>query len=277
MMGALLSGLRSATFAAGVLSLCILLDGCAVKSRVLPEPLPTTVPDLSWTAAAPDGLSLELDRVIVLNGEGSWVSNANWDEYVLTAKNDSQSAVEIQRFELFSNKLPAPSENSTSREQLEGRSNATLRTMKDVGVIAGSGLVPVGLSAAVVMGSGGILTTGAAAGAAVAGMIVLVPVALVASTVYVVKSHHRANEDRQLIDHNLFERGFAVPLEIDPGAQLQKSAFFPLTPAPSRLVVEYTRAGESRELALELPALVGLHLKPAPAATATLKTATAQN
>jgi hypothetical protein len=277
MMRALLSGLRSATFAAGVLSLCILLDACAIKSRVLPAPLPTTVPDLSWTAAAPDGLSLALDRVIVLNSEGSWVRNANWDEYVLTAKNDSQTAVEIQRFELFSNKLPAPSESSTSRAQLEGRSTTTLRTMKDVGVIAGSGLVPVGLSAAVVMSSGGILTTGAAAGAAVVGMVALVPVALVASTVYVVKSHHRANEDRRLIDHNLVERGFAVPLEIDPGAQLQKSAFFPLTPAPTRLVVEYTRGGESRELALELPALVGLHLKSAPATTPILKTATAKN
>ena len=64
-----------------------------------------------------------------------------------------------------------------------------------------------------------------------------------------------------LIDRNLLERGLGVPVQIAPGTQLRKSVFFPITPAPTRLVVHYAVSGESRELSLPLPALTGLHLK----------------
>jgi hypothetical protein len=105
------------------------------------------------------------------------------------------------------------------------------------------------------------MVAGATAAAAVAGVFVLLPVALVGSTVYVVKRHHRDRDDKVLIEHEFIERGYSVPVELPPGVASKKSAFFPVTPAPTRLVLEYTADGESRQLALDLPALAGLHLK----------------
>jgi hypothetical protein len=256
--------LRTASLVGGFLVLCCLLNACAVKSRLLPEPLPTEVSELGWAASAPAGLTLEIHQLILRNSGGSWIRDANWDEYILTAKNDSQMPIVIEHFELYSDMLHAPAQNSISREQLESQTSTTLRTLKDVGVIAGAGLVPVGLTVAIV-GTGGAFVTGAAAGAAVAS-IIMVPVALVAGTVYVVKRHRRTNEDKVLIDHALIERGFSTPIEIASGAELKKSAFFPITPAPTRLAVQYAAGGVSHELSLDLPALAGLHLKALPAA-----------
>ena len=259
-------GLRTFLLVAGSVTLCGLLNACAVKSRVLPEPLPSEVSELGWSASAPEGLTLEVDQLILRNSGGSWVRDANWDEYVLTAKNDSQIAIVIEHFDLYSDKLQVTARSSTSREELETQTTTTLRTLKDVGVVAGAGLVPLGLTVAIV-GTGGGFVTGAAAGAAVAS-IVMVPVALVAGTVYVVKRRHRAREDKALIDHALIEKGFSIPVTIASGIQLKKSAFFPVTPAPTRLVVQYAAGGVSRELSLNLPALAGLHMKALPAVDA---------
>jgi hypothetical protein len=248
------------SLAVGSMTLCCLLSACSVRSRVLPAPLPTTIPNLDWAATAADGVNLEVDQVIVLNGEGSWVRDASWDEYVLTARNNSPGAIDIESFQLYSDKLPTPTESTTSRTQLEAQSSTTLRTLKDVGVIAGAGMVPIGLTAAAV-GTGGAMATGATAAAAATAIVVLLPVALVSGTVYVVKRHHRTRDDNVLIQHHLTDRGFDAPLEVAAGMELKKSAFFPVTPSPSHLVVQYVAGGESRELSVKLPSLAGLHLK----------------
>jgi hypothetical protein len=249
-------GLLSAV--AGTLVLCDALASCA-SSRVLKSPLPTTTPDLGWTASAADGQVVELHQLIVRNGGGSWVRDANWDEYVLTIRNDSMDSVEIERIDLYSDKLPTPEESSTSREQLDAQSNHTLRAMKDVGVVAGAGvLVPTALVAGTMGAAGGSL---AAVGAAATVAVVAVPVGLIGGTVYVVRRHHRDTEDKVLIEHLLIERGFGVPVQILPGMQILTSAFFPLTPAPTRLVIQYAADGDAREIRLDLPALAGLHLK----------------
>jgi hypothetical protein len=52
-----------------------------------------------------------------------------------------------------------------------------------------------------------------------------------------------------------------VPLQVAPQTELTKSAFFPITPAPSRLVVNFSSGGEARAISLELPDLAGLHLR----------------
>jgi hypothetical protein len=57
-----------------------LLCACA-SSRLLKNPLPATAADLGWTVSAPEGLTIEVDQLIVRNSGGSWVRDANWDEY----------------------------------------------------------------------------------------------------------------------------------------------------------------------------------------------------
>jgi hypothetical protein len=123
-----------------IFPLCALLGACA-SSRLLKNPWPPTETDVDWTASAPERLTVEVHQLIFRNSGGSWARDANWDEYVLTIKNDSTDSVDIQGINLYSDKLPAPAESSTSREQLDARSNRNLRTLKDVGIVA----IPVGL------------------------------------------------------------------------------------------------------------------------------------
>jgi hypothetical protein len=115
--------------------------------------------------------------------------------------------------------------------------------------------------------SGGIMSASTAGAAAAAVGIVAIPVGLIGGTSYVISRHHREKEDEVLIESRLKERGRSTPLQISPGTQLQKSAFFPVTPAPSRLVVSEATGGNAGEVSLDLPALAGLHLKPVSAAS----------
>jgi hypothetical protein len=247
-----------------LMSLTVLLDGCA-SSRLLKNPPPPAQTDVGWAASSPDGITLEVHQLIFRNSGGSWLKNANWDEYVLAIGNDSQDAIEVQSIYLYSDKLPAPVESSTSRVQLDARSHDNLRTLKDVGIVAGVGIVA---PSAVIVGAigtgGGLLSASGGAMAAAAVGVVAIPVGLIGGTVYIINRHRRDKKDKVLIDRQLIERGYGVPLEMLVQTQVTKSAFFPITPAPTRLVLNYSAGGEVRQISLELPELAGLHLKAAP-------------
>jgi hypothetical protein len=251
------------------------LDGCA-SSRLIKNPPPPAATDVGWSATGPGGITLDVHQLIFRNSSGSWVKNANWDEYVLTVGNDSQDALEIQSIYLYSDKLPAPVESSTSREQLDARSHTALRALKDVGIVAGVGIVaPSAVIVGAIGTSGGILSASGGAAAAAAVGIVAIPVGLIGGTVYIVNRHRRDKKDKLLIDQRLNERGYGVPVEILAQTQVTKSAFFPITPAPNRLVLNYSTLGEAREISVDLPELAGLHLKAQP--TKTPRPASAQN
>jgi len=255
---------RTAALFGTLFMLSGLLGGCA-SSRLLKNPTPSTVADVGWAATAPEGLTVEVHQLIFRNSGGTWVRNANWDEYVLTITNGAADAIEIQEIDLYSDRLPAPEASSTSREQLDARSNRTLRAMKDAGIVAGVGIV--GPSALIVAGigtSGGMLSASGAGAAAAAVGIVAIPIGLIGGTSYVISRHRQDKKDRALLDRRLTERGYGVPLQIAAQSQMTKSAFFPITPSPSRLVVNYSIGGETRQVALELPDLAGLHLKTPP-------------
>jgi hypothetical protein len=244
-----------------LISLIALLDGCA-SSRLLKNSQPPTEIDVGWLAAGPGAITLEVHQLLFRNAGGSWLKNANWDEYVLTITNDSQIAVEIQSFYLYSDKLPAPVESSTSREQLDARSKTTLRALKDVGIVAGVGIVaPSAMIVGAIGTGGGIFSASSGAAAVAFAGVVAIPVGLIGGTVYVINRHRRDKKDRLLIDQQLKDRGYAVPLQIAAQTQMTKSAFFPITPAPTRLVLNYSTHGEVQAISLELPELAGLHLK----------------
>jgi hypothetical protein len=248
----------------GLLLLNGLLDGCA-SSRLLKNPPPATETDVGWAASSPEGTILKVHQLIFRDTAGSWVKNANWDEYVLTIENDSRDAVEIQSIFLYSDKLPAPEESSNSRKQLDARSNSTLRAFKDVGIVAGVGIVaPSAMIVGAIGTGGGILSASSGAAAVAAIGIVAIPVGLIGGTVYVINRHHRDTQDKVLIDRQLHQRGYALPLQIPAQTQVTKSAFFPITPSPTRLVLNFSIRGEVHEISLELPELAGLHLKATP-------------
>jgi hypothetical protein len=204
----------SPSIIAGTLLLWAALTSCA-PSRLLKDPLPATAPDLDWAASVPDGPAVHIHQLIVRNGGGSWVRDANWDEYVLTIRNDSPHSVEILRIDLYSHALAMPQESSSSREQLDAATSHTLRALKDAGVVAGAGVVvPRALIAGTAGAGGGSL---AAVGAAATVAVVAIPAGLIGGTVYVIRRHHRDKEDKVLIEHNLMQRGFGVPVQIGPG------------------------------------------------------------
>jgi len=117
--------------------------------------------------------------------------------------------------------------------------------LKDAGIVAGAGVVSAGAAVAVV-GTGGTI----------------LPVGLVTGGVYVHKKHKRERLDHALIDEQLVQRSFALPYELAAAADVSKSTFFPITPAPTQLLIGYAMAGESHDQTLALPSLAGLHLKP---------------
>ncbi|HYL71340.1 MAG TPA: hypothetical protein VEY89_08590, partial [Candidatus Dormibacteraeota bacterium] len=238
----------------------VLVSACA-SSRLIRNPSPPAA-NVAWAASAPEGLTVEVHQLIFRNSGGSWVRDANWDEYVLTIRNDSQGTFDIQAIRLYSDKLPTPVESSTSLEQLEARSNSTLRALKDAGIIGGVGIVAPAAMIVGGVGTGGLLGMSSAGAAAAAIGVVAIPVGLIGGTAYVINRRRRDKDDKVLIERTLTERGFVVPLQIVPGTQLEKSAFFPVTPAPNRLVVTEMMDGKISEVAVELPALARLHLKP---------------
>src|SRR5580698_42823 len=104
---------RLVALVGALVSMTVLLNGCA-SSRLIKNPKPPTENDVGWAATSPEGTTLEVHQLIFRNTGGSWLKNANWDEYVLTVKNDSQEDMEIQSFYLYSDKLPAPVQSGTT-------------------------------------------------------------------------------------------------------------------------------------------------------------------
>ena len=252
---------RLAVLVCGAILIGGLVGGCA-SSRLVKNPQPSTQTGVGWAASAPDGISVEVRQLIFRNSGGSWIRDANWDEYVLTIRNDSQDAYEIQSIDLVSDKLPAPVGSTSSRMQLEARSNHNLETLKDAGIIAGVGIVgPSALIVGAIGTSGGLLSAGSGASALAAIGFVAIPIGLIGGTAYVVSRHRRDAADRILVDRRLGERGYDIPLQIAAQAEVTKSAFFPITPAPTHLVLSYSFGGIDRSLSLSLPGLTGLHLK----------------
>lgn len=109
------------------------------------------------------------------------------------------------------------------------------------------------------------------AGIIAAAGVVLIPIGLIGGTTYVVKRHHRDQQDKALIGRHLAESGYAVPVSMPPDSQLRKRAFFPITPSPTQLAVRFSANGSSREVILDLLGLAGLHLKAQRARTASIR------
>ncbi len=252
-----LTPLRLHVLTANLLVACAVLGGCA-SSRVLKTPVPTKGFDLASEAAASDEFSVAIDQVIVPNGGGSWVRDANWDEYALTIVSDSQLPVEIEGIDLYSAKFALPVHSSNSQEQLTIQRSRLQQDLRDVGLVGGTGVASAGAAAAVASGVG---ATASYVSAATLAAVAMFPIAVIGGTSYVVSRRNRSKEDKVKIDHIFQERGLGIPVQINPGEQLRKSVFFPLTRDPTRLVVHYTVDGTSRQLTVNLPAMAAPQLQ----------------
>ncbi len=241
-----------------VLLAALASGACVPKSRMVrEEKLLDPGAPLGLSTADPDGLAIDVRHVIVRNGPGTWARDADWDEYVLDLSNAGPTAVRVDGIGLHTEGLD-PESPTVSRAELEGGTRANLRILKGTGVIVGVGLVaPVMLVGA--SGGGAGLTGAALAAEAV---LLIIPVALIVGSVYVIGGAVHDSKDKKLIDAELAHRGLVLPLELAPGRSVRVSAFFPVSPAPTRLVAQAMREDSASELAVDLGPLSKLHIAP---------------
>lgn len=228
-----------------------LIGACAGESRLLHPPAADTQSALNWRAEAADGVKLGVQRVIVRNDGASWVREADWDEYALSVRNDAGMPIELRAIDLANDVLDNVN-HTTAPDQLKSGTTRNVETMKSAGrlvVIGYTGLVT------------GVLVLAEAAGYTL--MAPILPLALIVGGISAYRSQSQANAEAMVIEYEIKRRGFQLPVSLEAGAELQRSAFFPVTPAPQRLRLRYAVGAEQRELVLALPALVGLHIKPA--------------
>jgi len=234
-----------------------LLGACAPTSRLLKPPVAATEPSPLERSQGTDGMAVQLQRVIVRNDPASWVRDAEWDEYVLTVRNDAPSLLVLRSIELSSDLLGS-SQHAVLPDELKSQTARNLDTMKAAGRV-------------LLIGYAGIATGGVLAMSALGyGLVApLLPLAVIVAGVSAYRSQSQSNADDAVIEHELTRRGFSLPARLAPGSQLHGSAFFPVTPAPRRLLVRYDIDGAAREIAVDLGRFSALHLAPANAQEAT--------
>ena len=236
------------------------LSGCG-GSKILKEPEPLVV-----TQALANGsdqqLSATLDWVIVRDGPGTWAKNADWDEYFVRVQNLSGETVQLAS-------LVVVDSLGTVIHPEEGRAALVKGTKKTMQRYEGEGLtVKAGVRGTTLMAAGAVtavtamsvgaaaaLSSSAVAGAAVGG-IVLAPV-LAVGGVFRGVNNSKVNKQIQ-------SRQTVLPIELQVDEEQVLDIFFPLSPSPKRIELNYVDSRGEHTLFVDTTmALEGLHLLPA--------------
>ena len=206
--------------------------------------------------------------VIVRNGPGMWVENADWDEYLINVSNHSNSSVHINKVVVIDS-LGTRLASSNNLKKLIKKSKKTTERYKDRGITMKSGYRPsilygtAGVGGAALGGvaigtassttSGMLMSTGPAL--AVLATVVAVPV-LVGAGVY------RGHVNKE-ISEEINNRATALPIEISTGQSYALDLFFPLAPSPTAVEINYTANEVQHSLIIDTTnSLRSLHLPP---------------
>jgi hypothetical protein len=246
--------------ALGVLVALLILPGCVSKRfQTASKKTPPAVA-LNLSAQQPP-VSAVLNTLIVFEGPGSWKREAYWDEYVVSLVNQGQAPVTVDNAVLDSSAIVSQSPGSDPWE-IEKQSHKILKD-QTVGrqLVAGAGAVAagIGVEAGLLGLASAALVTGSAA--AVAGAAV----ALIALPVFVVGSGVRAITAPYAIKKEFNRRRLTFPLELKPGEMRQGSLFFPITPGPQHLVLDFRAEDTAQSVSIDLASLANLHFADDPA------------
>jgi hypothetical protein len=246
------------TYVAMAIAASTLLTGCG-GAKVLKEPVPMERGE-PVAVGKDDNLEAALDWVIVSNGPGSWSKKATWDEYQIRVGNTAGQPIELIDMVVYDMRSE-PVHASSDRRALVDASKDVGKRYKDEGVqvepgVGASSLLAAGaVSAAVGIGtaaSAPILMTGATAGVALTGMV-LMPVLLTGGVVNVVNGHKIADE--------IELRATTLPLGIAAGETQTITAFYPVTPSPTRIALVYSVDGRQETLVIDTgQPLAGLNI-----------------
>jgi len=250
-------------FAIALVSLLSACGGTKLVKHAAPVPVRAAP-----LASASDGtLAADLDFVIVRNGPGAWAKNGDWDEYLLRLRNEGGQPMQVTSVRVVDSGGFAASPLA-DRSDLVAASKQATRRYRDAGLkveagrgggallAAGIGAGAVGYGAAVAATTSAALGGGAAGGgaAAAAGGLVLAAPVLVGMGIA-----RAVNNSR--VDDRIESRATPLPISIDAGASRSVDLFYPLSPSPRQVTVEYRIGSETRTLVVNTqPALAGLHL-----------------
>jgi hypothetical protein len=233
------------------------LGGCG-GTKVLKEPQPLVAQE-ALAAASDTRVSASLDWVIVRDGPGTWARNADWDEYLVSVRNETGATISVTSVSVMDSGEHRH-DSIANRKKLVKASRKTARRYRGEGIevkagVGGGAMLVTGVvSANVAMGAGAAAAYGstAAAGAA-AGALVLAPVLVVGGVVRGV-NNGKVNDDIE-------RRQTPLPVQIEPGAARSIDLFFPIAPSPLELRIDYVDASGEQSIVIDTrEALEGLHL-----------------
>jgi hypothetical protein len=242
---------------APVIVVACVLTACG-GHKILKEPLPITATE-KLAAARDENMAAELSWVIVRDGPGTWVRNADWDEYIMTLTNHSDNDLRVESVFVY-DLLSVAAATEPSRRSLVKESRAAAHRYEDQGlevkagagagamIIAGTavGIAGVGLAA-----GGALLTTGAAAAAATG--ILLAPVLAAGG---IMKGVNNEKVARQIA-----ARQSTLPLVLKGGEVRNVTFFFPLAPSPQKIEVGYSSITSKHILPIDTHEILqGLHI-----------------
>jgi hypothetical protein len=239
--------------------LAVSLAGCG-GSKLLDDPQPLVL-ERPLTTTSDRRLEAHLDWVIIRGGPGTWVKNADWDEYLMRARNLSDEPIRITGVTVYDsldtrlessaniNNLISMSKKTTSRYKAEGvkvKAGVGGETLMAAGTVALVGSQAYAI--AVVTGS----AAGSAAGVAV-GAVVLAPVLIVGGMVQ--------SKNKDCVARELVSRHTPLPVDLAPQELQSLIIFFPLAPSPSQIELAYNDSrGEHRLIVDTREILQGLHI-----------------
>lgn len=240
-----------------MLGMVLGLSGCGGhKILKQAEPMPTT----QVLASADDArLAANLDWVVFRDGPGTWVRNADWDQYLVTVTNNSDDVLEIRNATVY-DYLEVPADTQASRKLLLRGSKQTARRYKNEGLkvkagMGGTTLIVAGTAtgaAAVSLGAAAIYGSSAMAATAVTGLLIA-PALAVGGIMKGVNG--------QKVAKAIDEKQVDLPLRIQPGETQYVNLFFPLSPSPQKLELTYRAQQTDQVLSIDTSsALSGLHL-----------------
>jgi len=250
-----------------LVSLLTALPGCG-GTKILKEPQPLELTN-ELASTANEQISVTLDWVIVRDGPGTWAKNADWDEYLLTVVNQSESEIQIlgvavvdsleTRLASNSRRKLLVKESKKTAKRYKG-SNLKVKAGFGAGTMfaTGAGIAVVGTAAAYGAATAALASgTATAGGAAIAtsGVVLLAPVLIVGGIV------RGANNSR--VSKEIEARYTELPLAVLSDNTGSLDLFFPLAPSPRQIEITYVgRYGEQTLIIDTSEALHGLHLVP---------------
>lgn len=259
------AGMRGVRFIpmAGVVMLLVgfTLSGCVTSKKYKMTKKVDELPPqaLNWTTSAAS-VDVILQSVIAFKGPGSWKREARWDEYVVKVSNHGGQPLRIDSAGLIDvlGQMQSPGGDPWKLEKLT-HTNWEKYGKTGLKLLAGAGVVTLYAGAVVASTMGGLLAPSAAAGGGVA-LLNIIPVAAVIDITAVAIMNNQ-NKKKVVVEFN--RRRLPLPLTLEAGQACAGSFFFPMTPAPQRLILKGAAGEVPFELTLELKPLAALHLNPA--------------